>query len=1254
VKGKTRTDISGGVRPLTLLTHAQARLASLLLLITLFASTPGAADKLQSKASAGVIVESVGKGSAAEKAGIQAGDMLISWDRAASPPANPVAAHGQIESPFDLTYVEVEQAPRGGLSLAGKRGPKATTWTVGPGKWEIEARPNLPADIPQLYEEGKNLAEGKNMAQASQRWQAAADAAKHSGRMNTATWLLFRIAKLNGGAEDSEQADAAFESAVKNSEQDAAPAITARLLMAWGQAFQDRKLWDRAEEVYRRALGIREQREQESLEVAETVNALALAALNQKKIPEGEELARRNLAMCQKLAPESIPTVEAFGNLANFQFVRRDLTAAGENIQLALSLVEKLDPGGSREAAILNGMSRVAFGRQDPVKAEDYVERAIAIEERLDPDSSVMAKFLSNAGEIEWRRGDLEKAEGYYRRALAIDEKKSPESRAFAGSLVNVGNVLIDKGDLAGAEKLFTQALALSQKLEPEGTQAGNIFNSLGNVCWSRGDLAKAEEYYRRALAIDEKAFGPESQYVGMVLQNLGNVASDRGDLEAAEAYQRRALAINEKLVPGSLDVAGTLDNLGNIATERGNMDEAERFQRRALELYQKLAPESLDAARNLNNLGVTTNKRGKVEESKQLHQRALAIEAKTSPGSLELAHTLSFLGKRLDELHDSSAAQKNILDALAIQSKLEHNSIDEAESLHALGLSLRGEGKSADAAKYLCQAVDSIEGQKAKLGGTEEQRSGFAAQHSGFYRDCGDALMDLNRLEDAFHVLERSRARSLLAMLAERDLALSADVPAELLRERKSADADYDATQSAIGKLSTAKDAEEVERLLGHLREVRIKQEEVAERIRKNSPRFASLTYPQPLDVTGVREALDQGTVLLSYSVGEKKSALFVLQGAAGAPTGAGKTNGLSVFSLPVGEDALRERIGAFRNLIERHREADESKLQEQAAELYDILMKPAEAVLARSDRILVSPDGPLHTLPFAALVRKEAQGKKGGARRYLIEWKPVHTVVSATVYAELKKSRRNRASPGEIRVTAFGDPKYPTRTDVKPEQIANAELRSAVTRGFSLAPLPSSRVEVESIAGLFPSGSNVYVGEQATEERAKSVGKDVRYLHFAVHGFLDEQIPLNSALALTIPENPSAGQDNGLLQAWEIFEQVRIDADLVTLSACETALGKEMGGEGLVGLARAFQYAGARSVVASLWSVSDESTAELMKRFYGYLKAGKAKDDALRMAQIDLIRAGTQPNHSDHGATTTNAHPFHWAAFELIGDWK
>ncbi len=239
-----------------------------------------------------------------------------------------------------------------------------------------------------------------------------------------------------------------------------------------------------------------------------------------------------------------------------------------------------------------------------------------------------------------------------------------------------------------------------------------------------------------------------------------------------------------------------------------------------------------------------------------------------------------------------------------------------------------------------------------------------------------------------------------------------------------------------------------------------------------------------------------------------------------------------------------------------------------------------------------------------------------------------------------------------------AFGDPRYPVRHEGEPaatrgggaedpeadvETAGDAEV-AAVLRGgrHRFEPLPRSRQEVEAIAALYAPRSESYVGAEATEERARSVGKDVPLIHYACHAYVNERFPLDSALVFTIPERPRPGQENGLLQVWEIFETVRIDADLVTLSACDSGLGKEMGGEGLIGLTRAFQYAGARSVLASLWKVEDESTARLMKSFYGYLKAGNTKDESLRLAQIQAIRS------------RDFAHPGAWAGFQLAGDWK
>ncbi|MCG8456499.1 MAG: CHAT domain-containing protein, partial [Holophagales bacterium] len=286
----------------------------------------------------------------------------------------------------------------------------------------------------------------------------------------------------------------------------------------------------------------------------------------------------------------------------------------------------------------------------------------------------------------------------------------------------------------------------------------------------------------------------------------------------------------------------------------------------------------------------------------------------------------------------------------------------------------------------------------------------------------------------------------------------------------------------------------------------------------------------------------------------------------------------------------------------------------------------------IAEAERLLILADGPLHSLPFAAL----ADPTSSGSRRFLIESKPIHRAASATVFALARAERRPRS---EARMTAFGDPLYPS---VEPRaETAEPRLRSALRNGLDLAPLPASRGEVEHLGKLFP-GSRIYVGAEATEGRAKEVDRQTTHLHIAAHGLLDDRFPLDSALALTIPPAPREGQDNGLLQAWEVFEQVRLDAELVTLSACDTGLGQVLGGEGLMGLTRAFQYAGARTVLASLWSVGDESTGKLMQSFYSHLAQGKSKAEALHRAQLGLLR---DPDL---------AHPFHWAGFTLVGDWR
>jgi CHAT domain-containing protein/Tfp pilus assembly protein PilF len=1080
-----------------------------------------------------VVVESVQLESTGAKAGLQPGDVILSWSSGAS-------NGGIIRSPYDLLPLEIEESPRRAVTLRGRRGDREMSWVLRHADWEIRTRPGLPSGLAALYFEGKAKAEAGDFAAAGRSWRSASESARTAGDGRLAAWFLDRSAKVLGEARMWAEVDAAYEEALAILEREPDRTAASQLLRDWGSAWQVRGAWDAAVERHQKAL-----------------------------------------ALDRATAPKSLAAARTLDALASTWTSKGDYVAAEELLRQALALREELAPGTTEIALSFNRLGIVARRRGDLSTAEEYLTRGEELQRRLDPGSTRHALFFMNLGNVAANRGDLQRAESLHRQSLALLEKIDPESGLIAGCLQNLVNVAIPRGDLATADELLHRILAIQENKRPDNFETWRVLVSLGHLASYRRDLEAAKAHYSRALALSEK-LSSSGREVALSLSSLGEVARQESDFAAARTWLRRAQEIEERLAPGSLEVAEGLTGLARLeADSGGDLALAEGLLRQALGIYEEKAPESYEASLTLRHLGEVALRRGNPQEALALLRRTLDLQSQLSPGSTDLAETLYWIG--------------------------------QAE---------RRAGRAREGIHEICRAVDVLDRQRARLGGSPEAKTSFEATLGIYYQACLEGLIDLGRSAEAFHVLERGRARSFLALLAERDLRLS-DLPPELASERRHVNAEYDRVQAQLAALSAGRDSAEIERLTGELRDLRARQEEIVARIRRESPRASSLQDPEPLDLAGARAALDPGTVLLEYSVGEERTWLFAVQpaGASGA--------GLSVFPIDIGAKDLRREVERFRLLL-KDPGSDPEEIQARARRLHDLLVRPAEARIAGAQRILLSPDGPLHTLAFAALRRGD---------RYLVEWKPIHSVLSATVYAGLAKSRRPRRAPGEELLTAFGDPAYRPRT---PDSAGSPEGRREGRLGVDLRPLPSSRREVQSIAALYPQ-ARVYLGREATEERAKAIGPESSLVHFACHGLLDDRFPLNSALALAPPEPAAGGQDNGFLQAWEVFESVRLDADLVTLSACDTALGREMAGEGLVGLARAFQYAGARSVLATLWGVSDLSTTRFMERFYGHLRSGKAKDEALRAAQIDQIRGQA-------GAS----HPFHWAAFQLTGDWR
>lgn len=894
-----------------------------------------------------------------------------------------------------------------------------------------------------------------------------------------------------------------------------------------------------------------------------------------------------------------------------------------------------------------------------PKAAQRYAE-AVALCERTWGESLVLARAVNSAAEVPYRQDDLAAAEPLRVRALKIRQRLAPGSLELAGSLANMGLLRSDAGELAEAQAFHEKALSIQECVAPGSLDVAMTLNNLGNVAGERGLHQKAQVFYERSLALKEELV-PGSPSLANTLGNLALVLRRRGLYEQAEESLRKVLEIYERLVPGSLDVARALSNLGGVFEMQGDLEQARVCSERALELQRKLAPQSVGVATELLGLADIALEEGDLGRAGPLYREGLAITREKVPNSPKNAEMLSRMGLFEQRSGNRAEARRLYEESLALRDRLageggepafgfcsvfdlavlerEEGNLDRAAelqskcvavrkafapgsfwlavSLHEMGRIEKARGNLEAARRHYLDALAALDAQVGNLGGSAETKSRYRSFFVELTGEALELLVGMKREEEAFSVLERSRARSFLSLLARRDLDLRAEVPAPLEERRQLLAADYERTQAALAKRDASAKPGEAALLERRLVELRGQQEALRAELRKASPRVAALRDPVPLGVAGARAALAPGELLLSYSVGEKSTFLFALS----------REDGLGTHVLPVGRAALAERVEAYRRLVLRRRSgpAPQQPVLEAARDLASRLLGPVEARLAKAKRLVVVPDGPLHLVPFAALA-----GPKG---RFLAEERPLSVVSSATVLAELRKLPPRRPG-GPSFVVAFGDPSYP-RADGPPP--ADARVRAALRSG-ALSPLPATRREVEGIREAAKELS-AYLGAEATEGRAKSVGPGARVVHFACHGLLDERNPLDSALALAIPEAP--GRDNGLLQAWEVLEGVRLDADLVTLSACETALGAEEGGEGMVGLTRAFQWAGARSVVASLWTVSDESTATLMKELYRRLAAGTAKDEALRLAQHSLLSAGGDL-----------AHPFFWAGFELLGD--
>jgi CHAT domain-containing protein len=844
-------------------------------------------------------------------------------------------------------------------------------------------------------------------------------------------------------------------------------------------------------------------------------------------------------------------------------------------------------------ATALASVARGSYGRWQLSQAREFATTALKIQEKLAPHSLEMADTLDYLGAVTGQQGDLPAARNFFRRSLVIREKLAPRSLDLAGTLGNLGLIARQQGDLAAAREYHQRALALLQKLVPGSLALANSLNNLGTVTTEQGDLAAGRNYFQRALGIQEQ-LSPGSAGLASSLGNLGNVAYRQGDLGAARDYLQRAHRIHERLAPGSLDVARCLDGLGAVALAQEDVSGSREFYRQALAIQERLAPGSLDMANTLNALGLIVRRQGEVAAAREYLRQALAIRKRLAPHSFEVARSLSDLADLAHDQGDLTEAEERAGEAWHIV-RAQAPAVTGEEARQAFGAA------TADHAAELVRYQVARKRVSEAFATVEEGRA-QALQQLLLERQADLRVVE-PRLWSAYRsaVMARERTEQILSKaglqetLARRALETARATPLPPADQERL----QVAWEAAAAQLETAQSAYIQARLAADLAWAAVK---------KSAPR----AFPQPLGHEQALRLIQPGVLFVAFSVGEKETHLIQLQ----------------------------RRVQSFTTAVT----ARDLKVATAGRELFAQLF-PAEAgaaVLA-AKRLLISPDGPLWDLPFAVLVTSRA-----GPVRYLGLEKPLTYTPSLTVWGQFHSGKRRPAGAGKPTALVVGDPLFEGRPPAA--AVGSNPLKrstSAGERSFLFPdgqpplPLPWTRKEASALSALY--GSRPLLGAAATEAAVRQQMGPVDVVHLATHGFLHPYRGMSSGVLLAAPQSPSGPSEStrdGALLAWEIRDQLRLKAELVVLSACETGRGETVHGEGIIGLTRAVQLAGARSIVASHWKVRDTSTATLMVAFHRRLRAGLAKDEALRQA-MRVLRANPE-----------SSHPYYWASFFLTGD--
>lgn len=962
----------------------------------------------------------------------------------------------------------------------------------------------------------------------------------------------------------------------------------------------------------------------------------------------------------------------------------------------ALALSEKTfaskSPVVVANAANILGM--VYQNKGEVAKAEPLYLRSIAIFEQHQgamPDAGIFP--LTNLAKLYLDKFDYEKAEPLYRRALAIKESKwGPEHTETAFALYYLARVYAGKNDAQQVESLSRRALKIFDKnFGAEHPNSALALEMLARTSLIKSDYAGAEALYQRVLLIREKAFGPEHFTVAHSLYDLANLYEVKGDYGRAKSLYSRALAIEEKASGREHPTLSRyLDALARFHVRDGDYSQAETYLRRSLVNKEKaLGAESPALALTLDAIAYINAEKGDYVTSEQSYRRALSLVEKTlGADHFQCGFHLKNLGDLYLLTRDYGRAETALERALAIKERVAGKDHPELVStLISLAIANELRGERPRAVGFMKRATEISEQNLALIvaTGSEEQKRLYLAKLAGetdsaLSLNAHSAPGDADAMRLALTTVLRRKGRALDAMTDQIGaLRRRSDPQDRGLLDRL---AEVNSRRAALklqgpGQSDAAQFRTQVETLGAEAGQLEAQ-------ISARSAEFSART--QPVTIERVRRALPAGAALVEIMshrtlnpraktekelFGAARYVAYVLR-REGEPT-----------SVDLGEAAPIERACArFRAALSDPRRAE---VKQVARSLDEMVMRPVRKLLDGARTVFISPDGALNLIPFGALVDEQ--------QRYLVESLSITYLTSGRDLLRLQTQAHSRQGPVVIANPAFDQAVTTTNQPDQPASDARGR-RSVNFAELKFSSLPGTAGEASAFKSILTDAQ--FLTEAGATEAALKQVTGPAILHIATHGFFlsdqhseaadaeglsfgggqqrarGENPLLRSGLALAgANKRQSGGGEDGILTALEAAGLDLWGTKLVVLSACETGVGEATSGEGVYGLRRALVLAGAESQLMSLWQVSDAATRDLMVEYYKRLRANEERSEALRQVQLKLLKGGPQtrpaarrgPGAGKRGIggglgpmiqPNDRSHPFFWAGFIPVGDWR